>query len=77
MSVCFMFQVRSLREKSRALSVISQQSAKSVRSLSMRKPKELRMLMQEIWSQTKALCRPPHLKWTIITCTIQFCLTTR
>lgn len=72
-----LFQVRSLREKARALSVISQQSAKSVRSLSIRKPKELRMLLQEIWIQTKALCRPPHLKWTIITCTIQFGLTTR
>ncbi|XP_044727137.1 synaptic vesicle glycoprotein 2B-like isoform X2 [Chrysoperla carnea] len=70
------YPVRSLREKARALSVISQQSAKSVRSLSIRKPKELRMLLQEIWIQTKALCRPPHLKWTIITCTIQFGLTT-
>lgn len=59
------------------MSVISQQSQKSVRNLSMRKPKELKLLMAEIWEQTKALCKPPHLRYTIITCLIQFGLTSR
>lgn len=73
----FVLQIRSLREKVRAMSVVSQQSTRSVRSLRIRKPKELRILMQEIWEQTKALCKPPHLRYTVITCLIQFGLTTR
>ncbi|GLV41149.1 uncharacterized protein CBL_04673 [Carabus blaptoides fortunei] len=50
-------------------------SQKSVRNLSIRKPKELKLLLGEIWEQTKALCKPPHLRYTIITCLIQFGLT--
>lgn len=42
----------------------------------MRKPKEMKMLMGEIWSQTKLLCKTPHLRNTILTCVIQFGLTT-
>uniref|UniRef100_A0A1Y1KR70 Major facilitator superfamily (MFS) profile domain-containing protein n=1 Tax=Photinus pyralis TaxID=7054 RepID=A0A1Y1KR70_PHOPY len=70
------FPIRSLREKTRNMSVISQQSTRSIRSLRIRKPKELRLLILEIWEQTKALCKPPHLKYTVITCLIQFGLTT-
>lgn len=70
------FPVISLREKVRTMSVVSQQSARSIRSLRIRKPKELKLLLQEIWEQTKALCKPPHLRYTIITCLIQFGLTT-
>ncbi|XP_022909422.1 synaptic vesicle glycoprotein 2B-like [Onthophagus taurus] len=70
------YPIKSLREKSRTFSVISSQSNKSIRSLSLRKPKELKMLIAEIWAQTKALCKAPHLKYTIITCLIQFGLTT-
>ncbi|XP_066246103.1 synaptic vesicle glycoprotein 2B-like isoform X2 [Euwallacea similis] len=70
------FPVRSLREKVRTLSVVSQQSTRSIRSLRIRKPKELKLLLREIWEQTKALCKPPHLRYTAITCAIQFGLTT-
>lgn len=70
------FPVRSLREKVRTLSVVSQNSTRSVRSLRIRKPKELKLLLQEIWEQTKALCRTPHVRYTVITCLIQFGLTT-
>lgn len=70
------YPVLSLREKVRTMSVISQMSTRSVRNLRLRKPKELKLLMQEIWEQTKALCKPPHLRYTIITCLIQFGLTT-
>lgn len=64
-----------MREKVRTMSVVSQQSTRSIRSLRIRKPKELKLLLQEIWEQTKALCAPPHLRYTIITCLIQFGLT--
>ncbi|XP_056642432.1 synaptic vesicle glycoprotein 2B-like [Diorhabda sublineata] len=70
------FPVVSLREKVRTMSVISQQSTRSIRSLRIRKPKELKLLLGEIWEQTKALCKPPHLRYTVITCLIQFGLTT-
>ncbi|XP_045469451.1 synaptic vesicle glycoprotein 2C-like isoform X2 [Harmonia axyridis] len=70
------YPVLSLREKVRTMSVVSQQSSRSIRSLRIRKPKELKMLLNEIWEQTKALCNPPHLRYTIITCLIQFCVTT-
>lgn len=69
-------QIKSLKEKVRTISVASQHSQKSVRSLSMRKPKDLKRLFSEIWVQTKALCKPPYLKYTVITCLIQFGLTT-
>lgn len=70
------YPIKSLKEKVRTVSVASQSSQKSVRSLSMRKPKDLKRLFTEIWTQTKALCRPPYLKYTILTCIIQFGLTT-
>lgn len=70
------YPIKSLKEKVRTVSVASQNSQKSVRSLSMRKRKDLKRLFSEIWTQTKALCRPPYLKYTILTCLIQFGLTT-
>ncbi|KAF5302437.1 hypothetical protein FQR65_LT08526 [Abscondita terminalis] len=70
------FPIRSLREKTRTMSVISQQSNRSIRNLRIRKPKELRILLLEIWEQTKALCKAPHLKYTVISCLIQFGVTT-
>ncbi|XP_018326529.1 synaptic vesicle glycoprotein 2B-like isoform X2 [Agrilus planipennis] len=69
------FPIMSLREKQRTLSVVSQMSTRSVRNLRIRKPKELKLLLQEIWEQTKALCHAPHLKYTVITCLIQFGVT--
>lgn len=66
------FPIRSLKEKEREKSNNQNQS---LRSLSMRKPKHLKILLSEIWEQTKALCKPPHLRNTILTCAIQFMLT--
>lgn len=47
----------------------------SVRRLNLRRPKELRILIGEIWTQTKTLCTKPFLRTTILTCLIQFGLT--
>ncbi|CAD7077853.1 unnamed protein product [Hermetia illucens] len=68
------YPVSSLKEKER-VSIISLKSNKPVRALSIRRPKELKILLAEIWEQTKALCRPPHLYNTVLTCAIQFGLT--
>lgn len=72
----FYLQIKSLKERE-SISTISRRTSKSVRALSIRKPKEFRLLMSEIWQQTKLLCRPPHLRNTLLTCAIQFGLTTR
>lgn len=48
----------------------------SIRQLKMSKPRELRVLIREIWEHTKALSKPPHLKNTILACLIQFGITT-
>ncbi|CAO1409152.1 unnamed protein product [Diamesa hyperborea] len=66
------YPIKSLKEKEGR--DVSQ--SQSLRSLSMRKPKHLKLLMAEIWEQTKLLCRPPHLRNTVLTCLIQFGLTT-
>lgn len=71
------FPILSLREKKRALSVVSMHSTKSVRELDVMKPFELKLLLWEIWEQTKSLFKAPHLKNTLLACTIQFGLTTR
>lgn len=49
---------------------------RSIRTLQISKPKELKLLLGEIWEQTKALSRPPHLKNTVLACAIQFGITT-
>lgn len=36
----------------------------------------MKWLLSEIWTQTKLLCKAPHLRNTILTCAIQFGLTT-
>uniref|UniRef100_A0A1B0CZJ6 Major facilitator superfamily (MFS) profile domain-containing protein n=1 Tax=Phlebotomus papatasi TaxID=29031 RepID=A0A1B0CZJ6_PHLPP len=68
------YPVKTLKEKEKS-SGISQKTNKSIRELSMRKPKEFKLLWTEIWEQTKALCKPPHLKHTALTCIIQFGIT--
>lgn len=68
------YPIKTLKEKEKS-SGLSSKTNKSIRSLSIRKPKEFKMLAVEIWEQTKALCRPPHLKNTVLTCAIQFGLT--
>ncbi|XP_031631215.1 synaptic vesicle glycoprotein 2C-like [Contarinia nasturtii] len=69
------YPIKSLKERE-SISTISRRTSKSVRTLSMRKPKEVKMLVSEIWQQTMTLCRPPHLRNTALTCAIQFGLTT-
>lgn len=76
LKIIFDFQIISLQEREK-ISAISQKTSKSVRALSMRKPREMKLLLSEIWLQTKLLCKPPHLRNTILTCAIQFGLTTR
>lgn len=66
------YPIKSLKEKDRERTVTTNQS---LRSLSMKKPKHLKLFLNEVWEQTKALCRPPHLQNTILTCAIQFGLT--
>lgn len=63
-----------MREKEKA-NVVALHNV-SIRSLSIRKPKHLKILTNEIWEQTKSLCKPPHLRNTVLTCLIQFGLTT-
>lgn len=75
-SMTFYLQIKSLKERE-SISTISRRQSKSVRALSMRKPKEMKLLMSEIWQQTKLLCKPPHLRNTVLACAIQFGLTTR
>lgn len=64
------YPIKSLKEREKGLT-----PTQSLRSLSMKKPKHLKILMVEIWEQTKTLCRAPHLKNTALTCAIQFGLT--
>jgi VNT family MFS transporter (synaptic vesicle glycoprotein 2) len=70
------YPIISLKEREKTIVLQSQASKQSIRSLSIRKPKHLQILLREIWEQTKALCQQPHLKNTAITCAIQFGLTT-
>lgn len=72
------YPVRSLREpRSRAMSTVSTTSRVSLKSIrSLRTPKDIKLLVIEVWDQTKQLCRPPHRYYTVLTCLIQFGLTT-
>ncbi|KAJ1520729.1 hypothetical protein ONE63_003824 [Megalurothrips usitatus] len=72
------YPVKSLREpRSRAMSVVSTTSRVSVKSLKpIRTPRDIKLLVEEVWDQTKQLCRPPHRYYTVLTCLIQFGLTT-
>jgi MFS transporter, VNT family, synaptic vesicle glycoprotein 2 len=65
------YPIKSLKEKEKGETNNNQ----SLRSLSIRKPKHLKILLREVWEQTKALCRPPHLANTVLTCAVQFGLT--
>lgn len=67
------YPIKSLKESEHEK---NSAQAQSLRTLSMRKPKDLKILLHEIWEQTKSLCREPHLKNTVLTCAIQFGLTT-
>ncbi|KAK6641926.1 hypothetical protein RUM44_013646 [Polyplax serrata] len=71
------YPVKYLKEKVRNMSVASVQSVTSVKSIkTIKTRRDFKILFNEIWWQTKALCKPPHLKYTVLTCLIQFGLTT-
>ncbi|KAG8264341.1 hypothetical protein J6590_014629 [Homalodisca vitripennis] len=64
------YPIISLKEKKRGLSVVSIQSNRSVKCV-----KDLKCLLSDVWEMTKILCRPPYRKSTLLTCLIQFGLT--
>lgn len=74
MHYIWLFQVEVLKRSEKTNSVMDTHN-RSIRTLSMRKPNHLKILFSEIWDQTKALCKTPHLKNTILTCIIQFGIT--
>ncbi|XP_058445602.1 synaptic vesicle glycoprotein 2C-like [Malaya genurostris] len=68
------YPIKSLKGNEKANNVMEIHN-RSKRTLSMRKPNHLKILLSEIWDQTKALCKFPYLKNTILTCIIQFGIT--
>ncbi|XP_063704012.1 synaptic vesicle glycoprotein 2C-like [Culicoides brevitarsis] len=66
------YPIKSLKEKEQHVPGLN----RSIRTLKMSKPKELKILIHEIWEQTKALWSPPYLKNTTLACLIQFGITT-
>lgn len=68
------FKVKSLKEK--VHHNMDPSINRSLRHLSISKPKELKILIHEIWEQTKSLWRPPYLRNTFLACSIQFGITT-
>lgn len=63
-------QVRSLRETEREYKFLGRH--RSIRSLSIHRRKDLKILLKTFWHQTTELCKPPHLKLTLLTCFVQF-----
>lgn len=63
-----MYPVKFLQEKPNS-------KDKSTRALKLHKRKDLKVLAAEVWDLTKALCKPPYLKNTLLACGIQFGLT--
>ncbi|XP_055585965.1 synaptic vesicle glycoprotein 2C-like [Uranotaenia lowii] len=62
-------------QKSEKLHAVMEKHNRSIRTLNIRNSKHLKILITEILDQTKALCKPPHLKNTTIACLIQFGIT--
>ncbi|KAL7294930.1 hypothetical protein TKK_0011851 [Trichogramma kaykai] len=62
------YPIKSLQEKPNS-------KDKSTRALKLHKRKDLKVLVAEVWDLTKALCKPPYLKNTLLACAIQFGLT--
>ncbi|XP_076294067.1 synaptic vesicle glycoprotein 2B isoform X1 [Lasioglossum baleicum] len=60
------YPVKCLQEKNKD---------KSTRSLKLHKRKDLKVLLKEVRDLTTALCKPPYLRNTLLTCGIQFGLT--
>ncbi|XP_043064442.1 synaptic vesicle glycoprotein 2A-like [Drosophila ficusphila] len=49
---------------------------KSIANLRFRKSDELKVLLLEVWAQTTILFKQPYIRVSLLTCGIQFCLTT-
>ncbi|XP_035784664.1 synaptic vesicle glycoprotein 2B-like isoform X1 [Anopheles albimanus] len=61
-----------VREKGNAIMEAHQ---RSIRSFCIHKPKHIRILLGEIWEQTKTLCGPTFRRNTLLACLIQFGIT--
>lgn len=68
------YPIKSLKASDKVNNVMEIHN-RSKRTLSMRKAHHVKILFNEVWDQTKALCKRPHLKHTILTCLIQFGIT--
>lgn len=71
------FPIKTLKEPEKSESEQRLYGDRTVRQLRIRRPRELALLLKEIWTQTKNLCKKPHLRNTALTCFIQFGLTMR
>lgn len=71
------FPVKTLKGSEKSESEQRLYGDRTVRQLRIRRPRELALLLKEIWNQIKNLCKKPHLRNTALTCFIQFGLTTR
>uniref|UniRef100_T1GG33 Major facilitator superfamily (MFS) profile domain-containing protein n=1 Tax=Megaselia scalaris TaxID=36166 RepID=T1GG33_MEGSC len=69
------FPIKTLKEPEKSESEQRLYGDRTVRQLRIRRPRELALLLKEIWTQTKNLCKKPHLRNTALTCFIQFGLT--
>lgn len=69
------YPVKTLKESESHMNVAPGLN-RSIRQLKISRPRDLKVLMNEIWEHTKALSRPPHLKNTVLACLIQFGITT-
>ena len=68
MSFIRRLQITTLQEKPNS-------KDKSTRALKLHKRKDLKVLVTEVVDMTKELCKPPHLRNTLLACAIQFGLT--
>lgn len=71
------FPVKTLKGSEKSEAEQRLYGDRTVRQLRIRRPRELALLLKEIWNQTKNLCKKPHLRNTALTCFIQFGLTMR
>lgn len=64
------YPVESLRETLTEYKFLGKHH--SIRVLNIHKHQELKILLKTFWHQTQQLCKPPWLKSTVLTCSMQF-----
>ncbi|XP_052868506.1 synaptic vesicle glycoprotein 2B-like [Anopheles cruzii] len=69
------YPITGLKEREKG-NAIMETHKRSIRTFSMHKPKHMKILLGEIWEQTKALCGPQFRRNTVLACMIQFGITT-